>query len=93
MFVTQPLISTSFLFPFFRSDPKFLHHPSDHVCVCLRIAKVLTVQVVIRHIYCSGGTSSDTSALAWKLLVSSCLISASPPVRLCAKVHLVQIVK
>lgn len=56
---------------FFRSDPRFLkvigHQSTTQtvgccVCVCLRIAKVLTVQVVIRNTYCSGGTSSNALA-------------------------------
>lgn len=56
----------------------------------LCIAKVLTVQVVLRDTYCNGGTYSSTLD-TWR---------ADPPVpgrlvkfRLCAKVHLVQIVK
>lgn len=54
------------------------------------IVKVLTVQVVLCNTYCSGGTYSNTLTLMCSSFDISC-----PFLKycLCAKVHLVQIVK
>lgn len=59
----------------------------------LCIAKVLTVQVVIRNIYCSGGTSSNVPAVSTPYVLTSPRKHVSTLAWLCAKVHLVQIVK
>lgn len=60
---------------------------------CQGIIKVLTVQVVLCHTYCSGGTSSNTLAITFWPSTSEHLSRRCHSQRLCAKVHLVQIVK
>lgn len=53
------------------------------------IVKVLTVQVVLCYIYCSGGTYSNTLTLMSTFFDVNVILKYC----LCAKVHLVQIVK
>lgn len=53
------------------------------------IVKVLTVQVVLCNTYCSGGTYSNTLTLVCRFFGLTCHVKYC----LCAKVHLVQIVK
>lgn len=61
----------------------------SNAVISLCIVKVLTVQVVLCNTYCSGGTYSNTLTP----VCASVSVSFHLTYCLCAKVHLVQIVK
>lgn len=61
----------------------------SNAVISLCIVKVLTVQVVLCNTYCSGGTYSNTLTLMCRPID----ITFHLKYCLCAKVHLVQIVK
>ncbi len=67
--------------------PMVLEGSSALISLC--IVKVLTVQVVLCNTYCSGGTYSNTLTLMYMFFGVTCHLKYC----LCAKVHLVQIVK
>lgn len=72
-----------------QCDHLLMEPEGSNAVISLCIVKVLTVQVVLCNTYCSGGTYSNTLTLMCRSIDVTCHLKYC----LCAKVHLVQIVK